>query len=394
MILRSFVARACAVALAVPLVAVPSANSGQAGQTQAPPPVPLEKLKLPPGFRIGVFAEGVASARQMAMGARGTVFVGSRSARRVYALVDRDGDRKADDVKVIADGLTQPSGIAFRNGSLYVAAVTRILRYDDIEARLDAPPEPVVVYDKLPAGQGHTWKFLGFGPDGLLYVPVGAPCNVCERLDEPQFATILRMKPDGTNVETFARGVRNTVGFDWHPVTRDLWFTDNGRDGLGDDVPNDELNVAPAPGLHFGFPYCHQGDVQDPDFGARKPCSETTPPAQFMGPHVAAIGMRFYTGTMFPAAYRNAIFIAQHGSWNRSEPIGYRVMVVKVDGRRVTSVEPFVDGFLHGVRGTPTARGATGDAYARPSDVMVMPDGSLLISDDQGGRIFRVSYGR
>jgi glucose/arabinose dehydrogenase len=380
--------RALAPALAIAFLSAPPAS------TQAPQvtPLVLSDLKLPSGFRIELYAEGLPSARQIAVGAKGTVFVGSRGARNVYALVDRNRDHKADEVKVIASGLTQPSGIAFRNGSLYVAAVTRILRYDNIEDKLDAPPEPVVVYDKLPAGQGHTWKYLGFGPDGLLYVPVGAPCNVCERLDEPQFATILRMKPDGTGVEIFAQGVRNTVGFDWHPVTRELWFTDNGRDELGDDVPNDELNVAPKPGLHFGFPYCHQGDVKDPQFGDKKPCSDTERPAQFMGPHVAAIGMRFYTGTMFPREYRNAAFIALHGSWNRSQPSGYKVAVAKIDGRRVTSFEPFVDGFLKGIRGTPTATRATGDAMARPSDVAMLPDGSLLISDDQGGRVFRVSY--
>jgi glucose/arabinose dehydrogenase len=380
--------RALAPALAIAFLFAPPAS------TQAPQvtPLVLSDLKLPSGFRIELYAEGLPSARQIAVGAKGTVFVGSRGARNVYALVDRNRDHKADEVKVIASGLTQPSGIAFRNGSLYVAAVTRILRYDNIEDKLDAPPEPVVVYDKLPAGQGHTWKYLGFGPDGLLYVPVGAPCNVCERLDEPQFATILRMKPDGTGVEIFAQGVRNTVGFDWHPVTRELWFTDNGRDELGDDVPYDELNVAPKPGLHFGFPYCHQGDVKDPQFGDKKPCSDTERPAQFMGPHVAAIGMRFYTGTMFPREYRNAAFIALHGSWNRSQPSGYKVAVAKIDGRRVTSFEPFVDGFLKGIRGTPTATRATGDAMARPSDVAMLPDGSLLISDDQGGRVFRVSY--
>jgi glucose/arabinose dehydrogenase len=271
--------------------------------------------------------------------------------------------------------------------------VTRILRYDDIENTLDAPPQPVVVYDGLPGRRNHTWKYLGFGPDGKLYVPIGAPCNVCEELEEPRFSTIMRMNADGTNLEIFAHGVRNSVGFDWHPVTRELWFTDNGRDEMGDDVPNDELNVAPAPGLHFGFPYCHQGDVTDPQFGAKKACADTVAPAQFMGPHVAAIGMRFYTGRMFPAAYRNAAIIAQHGSWNRSVPIGYRVMVAKIDGRKVTSFEPLVDGFLQGIRGTPSANRATGDAFARPADVFVMPDGSLLVSDDQGGRIYRVTYG-
>jgi glucose/arabinose dehydrogenase len=372
-------------------VGVAARDQGRGGQ---PAPIDLTQLTLPPGFHISVFAEGVPSAREMVIGTKGTVFVGSRTTRNVYALVDTNRDHKVDEVKIVASGLTQPSGIALRNGALYVAAVTRILRLDDIENHLDSPPEPVVVYDQLPNAGGHTWRFIAFGPDDLLYVGVGAPCNVCERLDDERFSSIVRMKPDGTNVEVFAHGVRNTVGFDWHPQTREMWFTDNGRDELGDDVPNDELNVAPKPGLHFGFPYCHQGDVKDPEFGEKKPCGETQPPAGFMGPHVASIGMRFYTGTMFPAAYRNAIFIAQHGSWNRSEPIGYRVMVAHVEGRKMTRLDPFVTGFLRGIRGRATASRTTGDATARPADVVVMPDGSLLISDDQGGRIFRVTYGR
>ena len=364
--------------------------------TQAP--IDLTALKLPPGFSISVFAENVPSAREMVVSPKGTVFVGSMSSRNVYALIDSNRDHKVDEIKPIAipAGLNQPSGIALRNGSLYVVTTTRILRYDDIENHLDAPPEPATVYDKLPNRGGHTWRFAAFGPDGLLYVGIGSPCNVCENPDEPRLASIIRLKADGSGMEVFANGVRNTVGFDWHPQTRELWFTDNGRDNLGDDVPNDELNVAPKPGMDFGFPYCHQGSVKDPDFGDKKPCSSTTPPAGLMGPHVASIGMRFYTGTMFPASYRNAIFIAHHGSWNRSQPIGYRVMVARVDAaaHKMTSLEPFVDGFLKGVRGTPSAGRATGDASARPADVLVMPDGSLLISDDQGRRIFRVTYGR
>jgi glucose/arabinose dehydrogenase len=359
------------------------------------PPVPLEKLTLPAGFRIAVYADDVRGARSMALGAKGTVFVGTRAQPNVvYALVDRNRDFKADEVKVVAKGLRQPNGIAFHNGSLYVAESTRVIRYDDIEAKLDAPPEPVVVHDGLPVAGGHTWRFIGVGPDGLLYVGMGAPCNVCERLDEPKFSTIIRMKLDGSGAEVFAHGVRNTVGFDWHPQTREIWFTDNGRDDLGDDVPNDELNIAPKAGLHFGFPYCHQGTVKDPTFGDKKPCSETVAPVQMMGPHVAAIGMRFYTGSMFPREYRSAAIIAQHGSWNRSQPIGYRVMVAKNDGRKVTSFEPLVDGFLHGIRGSGRGNRVDGDAYARPVDVLVMPDGSVLVSDDQGGRIFRVSYGK
>jgi glucose/arabinose dehydrogenase len=363
-------------------------------QTRAPAAsVPLEKLRLPPGFKVSIYAEGLPSARGMALGAKGTVFVGSMSARQVYAVIDRNGDYRADEAKVIATGLTEPTGVAFRNGALYIAAATKIVRLDNIEANLNAPPAPVTVADGLPS-RYHSWKFLAFGPDGLMYVTVGSPCNVCESPEEPRFSTIVRMRPDGTNAEIFAHGVRNSVGFDWSPVTHDMWFTDNGRDDMGDDIPSDELNVAPSAGLHFGFPYCHQGDISDPEFGAKRPCSDFVPPALKLGAHVAALGMRFYTRTMFPAAYRNAIIIAQHGSWNRSVPIGYRVMVAKVDGRKVLSYEPLVDGFLHGIRGTATPRTATGDAYARPADVLVLPDGSVLISDDQGGRIFRVTYGR
>jgi glucose/arabinose dehydrogenase len=392
------------VALVVLVVLHQTTPAGQGGQA-APPPVPLDKLKLPSGFKIGIFAEGVRSARGMALGAKGTVFVGSMRAGQVTALIDRNGDGVADEAKVVATGLSNPVGVAFRNGSLYVSSITRILRLDDIENKLDAPPAPVPVGDPLPGNQGHNWRFIAFGPDGLLYIGMGSPCNVCEDelVADPRMASIARMKPDGTGFEVFAHGVRNTVGFDWNPITREMWFTDNGRDELGDDLPNDELNVAPSAGLHFGYPYCHQGDLADPTYGSKHACSEFVPPAQKMGPHVAAIGMRFYTGTMFPPEYRNAIFIAQHGSWNRSTPFGYRVMVAKVSGRKVTSYEPFVEGFLHGVRGTPVDRATVvpnqsyrvnGDAYARPSDVLVMRDGSLLISDDQGGRIFRVTYGK
>jgi glucose/arabinose dehydrogenase len=365
-------------------------------QAAAQTPPPLERLKLPAGFRISVFAENVRGARSLARGDKGTIFVGSRAGNgAVHAVIDRNDDGVADEVKVVATGLRQPNGVAFRDGALYVAEATRVIRYDAIESKLDAPPAPAVVVDGFPVrGGSHSWKYLAFGPDGWLYVPVGAPCNICEAeiVAEPRFASILRLKPDGTGAEIFAQGVRNTVGFDWHPETRELWFTDNGRDEMGDDVPHDELNVAPKAGLHFGYPYCHQGNVADPTYGPKRPCSAFEPPARQMGPHVAAIGMKFYTGAMFPAEYRNAIFIAQHGSWNRSEPIGYRVMVAKVTGRKVTSVEPFVEGFLQGVRGTPSQNRATGNAFGRPVDVLVMPDGALLISDDEGHRIFRVTY--
>lgn len=339
----------------------------------------LESIELPDGFAIAPYADDVPNARQMALGDNGTVFVGSLRAGNVYAVVDSDGDQVADRTYRIAEDLQMPSGVAFRDGSLYVAAVSRILRFDDIEARLDDPPEPVVIRDDLPTEQHHGWKFLAFGPDGMLYVPVGGPCNVCKESDE-RFASILRMNPDGSDVRVFAHGVRNSVGMDWDPRTGELWFTDNGRDNLGNNRPNDELNHAPEQGLHFGFPYCHAGTIQDPDFDDRA-CSEFTPPAQRLGPHVAAIGMRFYTGTMFPESYRNRIFIAEHGSWNRDEKIGYRVTVVRVENNRAVEYEPFAHGWLQGE-----------NAWGRPADVLVMPDGALLVSDDSKGAIYRISY--
>lgn len=353
-------------------------------------PAPGEWV-VPAGFQVTTFADSVDNAREMALGPEGTVFVGSMRAGKVYAVVDRDGDHKADRVMVIASGLNQPNGVAVRNGALYVATTSRILRFDDIERHLDSPPAPVVVRDSLPnPGAGHTWKFIAFGPDDMLYVSIGAPCNVC--VSPPMVSAILRMNPDGSDLEVFAEGVRNSVGFDWHPQTRELWFTDNGRDMLGDDVPNDELNVAGKSGMHFGFPYCHQGDVTDPQFGAQRACAMTEPPVQKLGAHVAAIGMTFYTGAMFPASYRNAAIIAQHGSWNRSAPSGYRVMVARTDGRRVTSYEPLVEGFIP--PGATGGWGAGAAATGRPADVMQLPDGSILVSDDKGNRLLRVSYRR
>jgi glucose/arabinose dehydrogenase len=349
---------------------------------QAAPALPVNTVKLPSGFHISVFATGVKSAREMALGSKGTVFVGSNNGTAIHALIDSNGNGKADRVVNITRGLKSPaSGVAFHNGSLYVAEIPRMLRYDNIEAHLDNPPEPAVVYDNFPTETHHGWKFIAFGPDGMLYVPVGAPCNVCE--PDARHGVLFRMKPDGTGVETFAKGIRNTVGFDWHPVNKELWFTDNGRDNLGDDVPPDELNHAPRAGMNFGFPYCHAGDISDPEFGSKHGCSEFTPPAQKLGPHVASIGMRFYTGKMFPDEYRNAIFIAEHGSWNRTKRIGYRVTVVKLgaDGK-VTSYTPFAQGWLQ-----PDEK-----VWGRPSDVLVMPDGSLLVADDFANAVYRITY--
>ena len=294
--------------------------------------------------------------------------------------MDHAAANRADEVITIAHGLNEPNGVALRDGALYVAESSRVIRYDNIEDRLKNPPEPVVVSDNFPRQSGHEWKYLRFGPDGKLYVPIGAPCNICEPPDKRQ-ASIARMNADGSDFEIFARGVRNSVGFDWHPDTHQLWFTDNGRDLLGDDLPSDELNFAPEIGMNFGFPYCHQGDLPDPTFGKKHPCSEFVPPAAKLGPHVASLGMRFYTGNMFPSEYKNQIFIAEHGSWNRSIPIGYRVARVRLEGNRVVEQNIFAEGWLQG-----------GEAWGRPVDVLVMPDGALLVSDDRAGAIYRISY--
>ncbi|HUL62634.1 MAG TPA: PQQ-dependent sugar dehydrogenase, partial [Methanocella sp.] len=302
-------------------------------------PLPLDQIKLPPGFAIDVYATGVSGARQMALGANGTLFVGSIEAGNVYAVVDDDRDGHADEVLTIAKGLHMPNGVAFRDGSLYVMEVSRLLRYDDIELHLRDPPQPVVVNDSYPTSEWHGWKYIRFGPDGQLYVPIGAPCNVC---DPPlPYASITRLNADGTGFAIFARGIRNTVGFDWDPQTGELWFTDNGRDYLGDDLPPDELNHAPRAGLNFGFPYVHGKSVIDPEFGQGHNASEFTLPEIELDAHVAALGMKFYTGSTFPQQYRDNIFIAEHGSWNRNVPIGYRIEVVTLDANR-TAVEHHV----------------------------------------------------
>ncbi|MDY0042374.1 MAG: sorbosone dehydrogenase family protein [Desulforhabdus sp.] len=343
--------------------------------------LPLEKIKLPEGFHISVFAK-VPNARSMTLSPKGTLFVGNRTGGRVYAVIDEDGDGRAEKVYKIASGLNSPNGVAFRNGALYVAEIEGILRFDGIENRLTSPRKPVVVNDSYPSDKSHGWKFIAFGPDGKLYVPVGAPCNICDRSEEI-YASITRINPDGSHREIFARGIRNTVGFDWHPETKELWFTDNGRDMMGDNVPEDELNRAPREGMHFGYPYVHQGDVPDPKYGRGRKLEDYTPPVLKLGPHVAALGMRFYTGSLFPSEYQNQIFIAQHGSWNRSEPIGYRVMVVKLNGNKAVGYETFAEGWLQGRR-----------AWGRPVDVLVMPDGALLVSDDKAGVIYRITYAR
>jgi glucose/arabinose dehydrogenase len=339
-------------------------------------------IKLPPGFKIEVYAENVPNARSMTLSPDGVLFVGTRESR-VYAVVDTNKDYKADNVFTIASGLNSPNGVAFRNGSLYVAEISKVWRYDNIENNLNNPPDPVLISDRFPTDGHHGWKFIAFGPDNKLYVPVGAPCNICLRDDDERYASIMRMNPDGSELEVFAHGIRNTVGFTWHPGTQELWFTDNGRDMLGDNVPPDELNRAPSAGLHFGYPFVHGGDIPDPEFGEGVDINQYVKPAQNLGPHVAALGMRFYTGNMFPEEYRNQIFIAEHGSWNRSKKIGYRVMLVKLNGNEAVSYEPFAEGWLQG------------DAVSgRPVDVLIMPDGSMLVSDDYGGVIYRIIYSK
>ncbi|NPT38154.1 PQQ-dependent sugar dehydrogenase [Paraburkholderia xenovorans] len=341
--------------------------------------LPVERIKLPPGFHIEVLSDVVPSARAMALSPKGILYIGSLDGH-VYALELQNGHVSAR--HVIASGLETPAGVAWRDGALYVSAVSKILRFDAIDTHLNDPPKPAVVIDTLPTETHHGWKFIAFGPDGKLYVPQGAPCNVCLK-DRNRFGLIGRMDPDGSHYEVAARGIRNSVGFAWHPVTHELWFTDNGRDLLGDDVPDDKLNRAPRAGMDFGFPYCHGGDTPDPEFGKDHPCSAFTPPAVKLGAHVAALGMRFYSGSMFPAAYRNTIFIAEHGSWNRSKKVGYRVVhvITDPDGNNARQ-EVFAEGWLQ-----------PGESeWGRPADVLPLPDGSLLISDDYAGAVYRVTY--
>jgi len=344
--------------------------------------LPLDQIKLPPGFEITIFTDKVPGARSMTLGSNGTVYVGSMKSGNVYAVMDQDRDGRADKVATIASDLKTPNGVAFRDGNLYVAEISRILRFDNIETTLANPPKPVVVNNALPRDTHHGWKFIAFGPDGWLYVPVGAPCNICEP-DPKRYANILRMKPDGTGLEVYAAGVRNSVGFDWDPRDQTLWFTDNGRDWLGDDKPSCELNQAPRAGMNFGFPYCHEGDLPDPEYGGKRQCSAFTPPVAKLGPHVAPLGMRFYSGSMFPPEYKDRIFIAEHGSWNRSKKSGYRIVAVDVKDGKLVKQEVFAEGWLQNEKN-----------WGRPVDVLVMPDGALLVSDDQAGAIYRISYKR
>ena len=340
--------------------------------------LPIAKMKLPSGFKAEVYASNLLDARGLRQGDKGTVFVSSLFvAGKVYAIVDQGGKRE---VKTIAEKLNLPNGIEFHNGSLYVATPKDITRYDNIEANLDKPPAPVMVYDKLPGDVPHGWKYIRVGPDNKLYVPVGAPCNICARDDKHML--IMRMNLDGSGQEVVATGVRNTVGFDFDPKTGDLWFTDNGRDWLSEDLPNDELNHLTKVGQHFGYPYCHQGNFADPEFGWGKNCNEYVKPVALMGPHAGTLGMKFYTGTMFPAKYQGAIFIARHGPWNRTQKYAGDVVVAWPDGKGgIAKWEPFLTGLVE-----------NNEFLGRPVDVMQMKDGSLLVSDDHNGAVYRISY--
>ncbi|HAR64281.1 MAG TPA: sorbosone dehydrogenase [Candidatus Margulisbacteria bacterium] len=343
--------------------------------------LPIDKIMLPQGFKISIYAENVPDARSMTLSPGGIVFVGSRVAGKVYAIINNNKDNKADEVITITSGLNEPNGVAFKDGSLYVAEATRIIRFDNIENRIYNPPPPIVINDSFPQAKSHSWKYIAFGPEGLLYISVGAPCNACISKVE-NYATIMRMNPDGSGLEIYARGVRNSLGFDWNPEGEDLWFTDNGRDLMGDNQPPDELNRAPRKGLNFGFPYCHGINIPDPEFGKLRDCSEFTPPEIELGPHVAALGMKFYTGSLFPAEYKNQIFIAEHGSWNRSVSIGYRITLVRLENNKAVGYQPFAEGWLQD----------NGAAWGRPVDLQVMPDGALLVSDDKNGTVYRISY--
>ncbi len=344
----------------------------------------LASIRMPEGFSIEVFADDMPEARSLVLGEQGTLFVSTRKRGDVYAIpleVDGDGQYRAGKRRTIASDLYMPNGVAFRNGDLYVAEVNRILRFDNIEEQIAASveaPEFEIIRDDYPSARHHGWRYIAFGPDDKLYVSIGAPCNIC---DEPGYAVITRLNPDGSDREVFAEGVRNTVGFTWHPDTGVMWFTDNGRDWMGDDLPPCELNRAPRAGMDFGFPHCHGASILDPDFAGKHRCDEFTPPALELGPHVAPLGLKFYTGDQFPEEYRKQLFIAEHGSWNRSEPIGYRIVLVRVEDGNAVSQEIFAEGWLQ-----------DGDSWGRPVDLLILPDGSMLVSDDAGGRIFRISY--
>ncbi len=340
----------------------------------------IKNLHAPEGFTITVFAENLPNARSLALGDKGIVFVGTGADGNVYAVEDSNNDGVGDKNYTLATGLFMPNGVAYKDGVLYVAEVNRIIRFDGIAQSLAKPPKPVVVYDRLPSDKHHGWKYLRFGPDGKLYTAIGAPCNICK--PEKPYASLVRLNPDGSQFEIIASGIRNTVGFDWQPGTNALFFNDNGRDYLGDDLPPEELNKWSKMGEYFGYPYCHAGDIVDPQFGSGKDCREYTAPEWKYKAHVAPLGLQFYEGDQFPAGYKNQLFVAQHGSWNRTEPDGYRVALVRFKQGKPVSDEVFIDGWLT----------KDGDVLGRPVDILEMPDGSLLISDDKSGVIYKVGY--
>jgi glucose/arabinose dehydrogenase len=369
-----------------PMIGRPNNEAAQKLAPVAPPPLaaapdklPLAKLKVPAGFNIEVYASGMANARSLALGDKGTVFVGSRLLDKVYGIVNKDGKRE---VKVIATGLYRPNGVAFKDGTLYIAELSKVSKIEKIEDNLDNPPKPVVIYDSLPKDEAHGWKFIAIGPDNKLYLEVGQPGN--NVLHDDAHGQIRRINLDGSGAEVVARGVRHSVGFDWHPETKQLYFTDNSRDWMSEDLPNDELNRVTKVGEHFGSPYCWQGNIPDPEFGWGHSCSEFTPPVGLMGPHAATLGMRFYTGSMFPKSYKNVAIIARHGSWNKTNKFGGDVVAVHLnkDGT-VKSIDPLITGFLEDNK-----------YVGRPVDVMQMKDGSLLVSDDWNGAVWRITYGK
>ena len=344
----------------------------------------ISKLKLPPGFKIDVWAD-VPNARSLARGTKGTIFVSNLAANDIYAVVDKDGKRE---VKKILKGLTAPNGIAFMDGTLYVAERNQIKKYENIEDRLDNPPEGILVVDGIDPtnGPGHFWKYLTVGPDKKLYFNIGSPQNII--IPNYVQGAIMRLDPKTGRLERVATGVRNSVGMTFHPVTKKLWFTEHGRDWMGDDKPNDELNTVSKEGENFGYPFCHQGDIPDPLYGKYASCDQFTPPALKLGAHVAPLGLHFYTGNMFPAEYKNNLFIARHGSWNRTTKQGYDLMRVTLDANgKVAKYEPFLTGFLLDEKGDPPM-------WGRPVDMLVMPDGSMLMTDDYNGIIYRISYSK
>ena len=350
----------------------------------------LEKIILPEGFEIKIYADDVENARSMAISPSGTIFVGNRNEDNVFALKDTDGDNVIDKKYLITNKLkNMPNGVAFHDGDLYVAEVNKIWKFENIEENLSYADkfdeyleEPILISDDFPSDRHHGWKYISFGPDGKLYVPVGAPCNICESRNEI-YASITRMNSDGSNREIYVKGVRNTVGFTSHPETKQLWFTDNGRDMLGDNIPPCELNKVTEKDQHFGYPYCHGNDIGDPEFGGKYSCSDFVMPVQNLGPHVAPLGLKFYTGKMFPDAYKGDIFIAEHGSWNRSKKIGYRISRVKIENNKSVGYETFIYGWLDDDEQ---------EAWGRPVDILILEDGSMLISDDKANAIYRVTY--